>query len=224
MCDCFKGTGKSIIETRTPSDFTRVELHDNIDLVITQDTINKISVAGGEKLLSNLETKFTDDKLIIQNNNKCNWMRSYKKSKFTVYLSAKSLNRIEYFGMGNITSTNTIITDTLMINCWNASGKIDIDVNTQNNFFGIHTGSTDMYVHGTTNDNYLYNASNGFAHLENLHTNINAVVSNTTGDCYVNVDQHLDVKIKYIGNVYYYGNPSTIVSSITGKGQLIKKY
>ena len=65
MCDCFKGTGKVITEIRTPSDFTRVELHDNINLIITQDSINKISVEGGEKILPNIQTKFVDNKLII---------------------------------------------------------------------------------------------------------------------------------------------------------------
>jgi len=221
MCDCFKGTGKVITETRTPSDYTRIELNDNINLVITQDSINKISVEGGEKLLPNIQTEFVDNKLIIKNNNKCNWVRSYK-NKFTVYVSAKSLKRIEYFGSGNITSTNTLVADTLEINCLESSGKIDIMANTQNNFLRIHTGSTDMYVSGNTNENFLYNTSNGFAHLENLHTNINTIVSSTTGDCYVNADQKLDVTIKYIGNVYYYGNPSTINTNISGKGQLIK--
>jgi hypothetical protein len=221
MCDCFKGTGKVITEIRTPFDFTRIELNDNINLIITQDSINKISVEGGEKLLSNIQTEFVDSKLIIKNNNKCNWVRSYK-NKFTVYVSAKNLKRIEYFGSGNITSTNTLVADTLEINCREASGKIDIMANTQNNFLRIHTGSTDMYVSGNTNENFLYNTSNGFAHLENLHTNNNTVVSNTTGDCYVNADQKLDVTIKYIGNVYYYGNPAAINTNISGKGQLIK--
>lgn len=222
-CDCFKGTGKVITEIRTPADFTRIDLHDNINLIITQDSINKISVEGGEKLLPNLQTEFADNRLIIKNNNKCNWVRSYK-NKFNVYVSAKSLKRIEYFGSGNITSTNTLVPDTLEINCWNASGKINIIANTHNNYLKIHTGSTDLYVSGNTNDNFLYNTSNGFAHIENLHTNNNIVVSNSTGDCYVNADQTLDVTIKYIGNVYYYGNPSTIKTNITGEGRLIKLY
>jgi len=129
MCDCFKGTGKVITETRTPSDYTRIELNDNINLVITQDSINKISVEGGEKLLPNIQTEFVDNKLIIKNNNKCNWVRSYK-NKFTVYVSAKSLKRIEYFGSGNITSTNTLVADTLEINCPESAEKIDIMANT----------------------------------------------------------------------------------------------
>jgi hypothetical protein len=220
-CDCFKGTGKVITETRSPSDFTRVELHDNINLVITQDTINTISVAGGEKLLSNIQTEFTDNKLIIQNNNKCNWVRSYK-NKFTVYLHAKNLKRMELFGSGSITSTNTLAPDTLTINCWNSSGKIDITVNTQVNFLCINTGSAELYVKGNTNYNYLYNASNGFAHLEYLHTVSNTAKSISTGECYINVDQNLDATINYIGNIYYYGNPADIKTNITGEGKLIK--
>jgi len=222
-CDCFKGTGNKIKESRTPSDFNYIELHDNIDLIITQDTFNKIEVEGGQQLLPNLETSFENDKLIIKNNNKCNWVRTYKK-KFTVYLTLKELKQIEYFGAGNITSTNTIIADTLKINFWNASGKVDISINTNNNFFGMHTGPGELYVRGTTNDNYLYYACNGFAHLENLQTTYTFVVSNGTGDCYINNNYSLKADIKYIGNVYYYGNPSIINPTITGKGQLIKLY
>lgn len=223
LCDCVKSTGKETTEERIPeAAFNEIELFDKINLFIQQDTVQKIKVEAGEHLLPLIETSIKDNKLTIKNNNKCNWVRSYKK-EINVYLSVKNLNQLTYRGVGNISSLNTIVTDSIKIESWNGSGSINLTLNTKSSIAAIHTGSVDITLKGYSGVSCVYSIGNGFIYAEELETGYTFLNNSGTGNCSVWVTKELGVEMHSTGDVYYKGNPYSILySDITGEGKLIK--
>lgn len=220
--DCFKSTGNIIKEERVAGDIKTIELKSSINLIISQDTVNKITVEAGENLLPLIITEMNNDTLVIKNNNKCNWVRSFKKA-INVYLTVTDLAQITSYGSGDITSTNTLTNNFFMLEMWTGGGSANLNINASISNFKIHTGSGDITVKGFSNFNYIYIRSNGWMWCDSLFTNYTEVNSLGTGDCYVNTYQTLNVSIYYKGNVYYSGNPPKVNAEITGSGELIRQ-
>ena len=76
MGDCFKSTGKIVDEYRAVQQFNEIQVMNNINLFITYDTIQEIRVEAGKNLVNLIKTDVNNNRLIIKNNNKCNWIRS----------------------------------------------------------------------------------------------------------------------------------------------------
>lgn len=221
-CDCFKNSGSITTESRIIPDFNKIYLEDNINLFITQDTICSLTVEAGKHLLKSIKTEVTDNCLYLKNENKCNWVRSFK-NKINVYLKYREIKNIIYYeGSGNIKTTDTLHADYFQLDDWNGSGTIDLTINTKTSWFNLHTGPADLIVKGISGVNYLYSVANGPADLRYLKTGYTFMTNNSTNNCYVNVAKEFEVKIGYVGDVYYTGNPYKITSEISGSGKLIK--
>jgi hypothetical protein len=218
--DCFKGTGEIITEERTLENFNTINLSDRMNLYIQQDTVDKVIVEAGEKLISSVITEVDDGVLTIRDDNKCNWVRSYKK-EINVYLHCSNLFMINYYGAGNVKSTNTIVSDSLALNFWDGSGVITLNVNCMMVKVALHTGPGDAEISGNTQYAAYYTRGNGQIRCSDLKSVNSDIDSKGTNDCYINCTGHLFARIGYIGNVYYSGSPTIIESEITERGQLI---
>src|SRR5437868_14955643 len=83
---CFDSEGKVIMVTRNIAAFHQVELIDNINLILTQDTVEQIKIEAGENLQPNISTDVQNGILTIRNNTACNWIRKLSET-INVYLS-----------------------------------------------------------------------------------------------------------------------------------------
>lgn len=220
QCDCLKGTGQITNEIRNIEPFTSIELSHNINLIIKQDTTYSCIVEAGENLLPLIKTTVVDGKLIIANENRCNWMRSFKKD-INVYLSLRKINTIEYRGSGNINCSDTLILDSLRFDSWDGSGKAMFLLHTKSSQFNLHTGPADLEVSGFSGVSYLYSAGNGKVDLSNLNTGYTFLTSKSTNNTYVSATKELYVWIDYVGDVYYKGSPYLIDTIYTGSGRLL---
>ena len=220
--DCLKSTGASVSEERTITGFSKIQLHDNINLVLTQDTVNRLTIEVGKNLLPSITTEVDNETLIIKNENRCNWVRSFKR-KITAHLSFKSLNNLTCYGSGNVNMTNVLNTDTLRIEFWEATGSIFAEINCNYSYFILNTGPGDLTINGESKQAFLYNAGNGWMYLNRLSTKKFIANNLGTGDVFVRSSEALHAEIRGIGNIYYSGSPILVTSKITGEGKLIKK-
>lgn len=218
--DCLKGTGSDITESRDVSSFNKIVLNDNVNLVITQDTNISIQVTAGEKLIGKVGTDISNNVLSITNNNTCNWVRSFDR-EIIVYVGINNLNQIEYRGSGDITSTNEIKSDSLLLQIWEGAGTIDLQVNTQRNYIYFHIGTADVFYSGKTHLSYVSAASFGPIDARNLKSTYTYIGNSGSNNCFVGADLALEASISSIGNIYYFGNPQITLSN-TGQGELIK--
>jgi len=218
--DCLKSTGKDITETRTVSEFNKIVLNDNVNLVITQSDENSIKVRAGENIIDKVETSIEDHELRISNYNSCNWMRSFKR-EIIVYVGVKNLNEIEYRGSGDISSTNVITGDSLLLQIWDGAGKVDMNVDVAKNTIYFHIGTADVFYKGYAHLSYISSASFGLLDASELNTTFTYIGSTGSNNSYVRSGLVLEATIQSIGNIYYYGNPEITLTG-TGTGHLIK--
>jgi hypothetical protein len=220
---CIKNTGTKTSEVRSiSSTINKIKIEDNIDLVITQDSIVSLIIEGGENLLPYIKTNLNGSTLEISNDNKCNFLRSYKE-KITVYLSVSNITYIDYTGKGNISSTNTLAFPEFTIETKNGTGSVNLSLKSNNISILSHTGATDFKLSGVTSNLYAYTGSNSWMFLSNLTANTVHVNTNGTGDVIVKPVNTLLVELSSLGNIIYNGNPVVNVSSHTGSGKIIKQ-
>lgn len=218
--DCFTNTGAIVKEERRVGDFDSIDVRDYVNLILSQDSVNKVVVEAGQNIISGITTEVIDRQLLIDNTLKCNWLRSYSKP-INVYISVKNLQKIYYLGSGNVTSTNILKTTLLKLEIWGGCGSIDLDLDVHQGIFALQLGTADITLHGNCTICSIYQGDYGIFQCKELKTGYNQTTNRGSNDCYINVTQYLDATIDAIGNIYYTGNPDSVKTKINGTGQLI---
>lgn len=220
MCDCIKRTGDIVTETRELPAFDRILLEDNVNVYITQDSIQKVTVEAGDNLVDMIETEVVNGEIRITNKNRCNWARSYKPQIY-VHLHMPEIKWIVSDGVGFIKSTNTITTpvfDYRLISL----GDIHLKVNSSSVRGHMH-GAGDVYLEGRAEHHACHIVGNGFINAGDLETGYTWIYTNTSGNIYVKVTGLLQVTLDGAGDIIYTGEPNTIDKLIRGTGKLIKQ-
>jgi hypothetical protein len=222
LCDCFKPHGETILETRTVDVFNAIHAYDKIDVYFTQDTSLSapiIQVKTGKHLMSNIKTEVSGNALVIENKNKCNFVRGVH-NEVTVYVSAPYVKYFEQDGVGNIFGTNTVKQDTVYMNILN-SGDIHLDVDVAAVKGHTH-GIGDHYLKGKTDGFFMNVQGQGFVNALDLAAGYTYIYFNSNGEAHLQVLGQLDAEIPNTGNIYYKGGAPVVNAKITGSGKLFK--
>jgi len=217
---CFTNTGKIIRQDRQLSDFDSISLNDYVNLILTQDTMNLVSVEAGQNIVDGITTTVIDRQLVIHNRNECNWLRSYTKP-INVYVTVKNLWKVNYNSSGNLTTTNAIASDIFIVDAWGGCGSIDIELKIHEGFFIQHMGTADFKLRGVCGINSVYAGDFGLFDCGDLQTGYTFIKNYGSNDCYVQASMFLDATIGSIGNIYYKGNPDTLYTHIFGSGEIL---
>jgi hypothetical protein len=218
-------TGNDVSETRDPHPISKIQLEGKIDLVLTQDSTEHISVVAGKNLISQIETSFGHDTLFIRNHNICNFVRSYNR-RMTVYVSVHHLNDLLYNGAGEVRCTNTIRDSIFGVESRDGSGSVDLTVSSSMAYATIHTGPADIRLRGNASLMYVYSGGNGVIHDEEITCDQIYLSNKGTGDMFVCTSalpsSILSVSLTSIGNVYCKGRPGILqILDKSGSGQVI---
>lgn len=218
--DLFKSTGDIVKQTRTLAPFDSIYVEDNVNVIITEDsTTYEATVEAGEHLVDLVRTEVVNGELRIRNDNKCNFVRSYKKP-MNVYIRAKNtLTRITSKGTGTVSSTNALTAPVLKFET-KSSGFIDIIVNSPRVFTWQH-GDGDITLHGYAGELDIYNVGYGFTIAQDCNTSYTWAHASTTGKVTCAASDLLIVEIYSSGNVYYRGNPGQILKKVYATGNLL---
>ena len=217
--DCVKSTGKIVQEERSTGAFEVLYVEDNVNVILTNDSTDKIIVEAGDNLLKKIKTEINGNTLVISNKNKCNWVRSFKK-EIKVYLGIKKAKGIFHAGYGDITSEELLQKDTIVIHHY-SSGNIHLKLNA-NSIWADMDRLGNFTLEGQTNGLVMISYGLGKMDTRNLISTESYVTNKAQGECHVYSNNILGVEIKNDGNVYYYGNPASVDFIKNGKGSLIK--
>jgi hypothetical protein len=138
-----------------------------------------------------------------------------------VHISVKNLRKIYYEASGNINSTNTITSGYFIVLVSNGCGTIDLDLNVQEGYFRLEQGTVDFKLRGHCSISTIYAGDFGFFDCKDLATGYSFVTNKGSNDCYVKASQYMDATIGNIGNIYYSGNPDTLITHLNGTGQVL---
>ncbi len=217
---CLSDAGLASQTVRTAAPFSKIVLHDNINLVLKQDTVEKITVEGGKNLLPQIATTINQNTLTIENKASCNWLRR-PGEKITVYASVKHLEQVDYNGSGNITSTNTLTSPRLFFYSYEGAGNIDVALQAEVAGAYIHQENADITLRGSSNQFFSYTNARGTIDLKDLVVKNMVIEYGAVRHATINVTENLDVIIYHTGNLYYKGSPQVKVQTHS-TGQLLR--
>lgn len=221
---CMKSAGsETTIEVSLPS-FEKVKLGPHINFTLVQDTINKMIVTGGENLVKHISSDFVDDEMVIENNNKCNFLRSYKK-EIDVEVHFVDIKHLTFEGTRPLNMIGTLTTDYFLLLLRDGAGTVNMDLNCLNTTVVATHGWTNFDLSGNTNYLKLEIRGNGFGSSYDLNVadSIN-VISHSSENIKVNSNNvPLRAEIDGVGDVWYKGIPSVINVTQYGEGELLDK-
>lgn len=222
--DCFKSNGAEEHEIRNLEPFRYIELNDKIELTVTPGPEQKVEVIAGKHIIKNISTRVSDGTLKVENLNKCNVVRGYKRTiKVNVtmpYLKSvlnNSVAKIEITGFDQ---------DSIWVHA-ESSG----DIHLAGKFFFVRSysnGNGDMYLSGNCRQLFVYTNGTNFLNAQNLVVSDYLYIEALTkGNCYVNATELKDLEYALYndGSIYYTGTP-LILNGIFGsqaKGKVIKE-
>lgn len=219
--DCFKSQGPYAVETRYPTaPFNTIEVRDKINLFLFQDSLNYISLEGGENLLAGIETVVENSVLIISDKNKCNWVRSLNYST-NVYIHYTNIFKLIANNSGDNHFLTTHNGDSLKIEYWEGSGTTYADINVNNSLLAVHAGSGNIVAKGYSGVSVVYNSGCGPIDAGELLSNTTFMRSRSNHNVIVNVKDWLIAEIDWTGDVYYKGNPAQMDIYERNTGKLI---
>ena len=219
--DCFSNTGVQITKTRTVAGFNKIELYDNVNLVLVPGISTEIEVEAGKNIIDAIKTEISDSTLVIRNTMECNWVRNFNR-EITVFVSANNLKEIRYEGSGDVSNIGQLSLDSLYINIRGGAGSFNFDVNIHKLNLSMHYGTADIHVRGKSMITTIVAGGFGPFYCNDLISNIVYISSGGSNDCYIHAVHILESKIFSVGNIYYTGNPYRLESTVLGSGKLIK--
>jgi hypothetical protein len=218
----FKGTGPLTAEERTLAPFTRIELKNDVDVVYHYDSIRRVKVTAGQNLIEKITTNVENGNLVIKNKNKYNWVRSYHP-EIKVEIWLPDLKYIEAFdATGDIVFIDTLKVDKFALESFGSFGNYTLLLDTKNAYLKLHNGPANLNAKGHSENTYLYNAGFGINDTRELKSNYVYIRSISTNSSYVYSINELDASIEAAGNIYYLGNPTDVIFTKKGSGEIIK--
>jgi hypothetical protein len=224
LCDCFRGSGDVITEQRAAEPFHYVELYNKIDLFYHYSADYRIEVVSGEKLIDKITTEINDGKLVIDNENKCNWVRDFD-SRFEVHIYLPALDTVEVFDSpGNITFVDEVDVPRFSFQSWSSSGDYRLKVNSWTCFFALQTGPASLVVTGKSSVAYLWNQGQGLYDASGLISDDIYSTNRGSNHMYMHAFNRLHSRIEFSGNIYYSGNPTDKKLEDFGGGDFIELF
>jgi hypothetical protein len=217
---CFEDEGRIISQKLQVEPFTRIELNDNINLVLTQDTISSAIIEAGENILPLLEIKTNNNKLEVSNKAGCTWLRKPGR-KINLYLHVTSLSNIIYSGLGNISCTNRLVADSFNITSAEGAGNVEINIAARRIFTSITRESASFTFKGTCDYAVAFCNVLGQLNMEQLQIRHLDLKHSSVHDINVHVTQRLEGILYHTGNARVKGNPSIVTVETRSTGRVI---
>lgn len=90
--DCFQNAGDLVrVEVEVP-DFSTITVFEKLNLVLRQGEEQRVEIESGEFLLNEISAEVEDGRLIVRNENGCNFVRDFGIS--TIYVTSPNITEI----------------------------------------------------------------------------------------------------------------------------------
>ena len=215
----FQGVGTIKKVKVEVSDFREIVLNDKVNLILTYDSIEQVAIEAGEHLIDGIVVSVRDNKLIISDDNKYKWSRNLDYT-INVYVSRTHLDRISYYGAGNIKSTNTWKASKFTIDSWTGIGTIGMSLESDYTELIIRMANADIKLVGKSKVTSIYCADYGTVDLKDFESEEISMDYRSIRNSTIYVTKLLNAEILYKGDVYYKGTP-VIKSTFNSTGKLI---
>jgi hypothetical protein len=222
MDDCLTSTGPLRREERAMAPFHAVDVADRIDVVLEDRYDGTVIVEAGRSLLPQVETVVVDGVLTVRNDNRCNWVRSYRP-RITLFVPIRSVERLVLRGSGAVNATDTIRGERFAVEQWGGEGTVSLCLDVQYLSCALHSGVGDAILRGRCSAVAdLYSGVLGAIDASALRTAVVNVNNSGVADIRCWAEDQLAVQVLSRGDVYYRGTPASIQQDIRGSGGVFR--
>ena len=220
---CWKSTGPYAEKVIQLGDFNRLFLKEHLRYTLIQDSTNQIVIKGGVNMIDFIEVNGENGLVSIRSRNKCNFFRKYAIVDVEIHYT--SMINIVFEGTESLTCLDTMKTNYLALTLRDGGGSMQMLVDA----FDIRTDLThgwgDMMIAGKTNTSRYQLLGDGFIDASNLQVRDSiSFISYSSTIQKINAENcKLKSEINGIGDIWYYGIPTSIYNIEYGKGKLINK-
>ncbi|MFV0304185.1 MAG: head GIN domain-containing protein [Moheibacter sp.] len=177
----------------------------------------KIKLEGDSNILEKIKVETKENKLIIEYEKGFNIINNSRSVKIS--LNAQNMKALGLSGSGKINMLGTNNVDSFHIGL-SGSGSINAKTISKDVIVGI-SGSGDVNLDGQTKNLKVGISGSGDVDTFNLNA-INSQISvSGSGDVKINVSGNLTVNSSGSGDVFYKGNPKSVVANSNGSGDVI---
>jgi len=209
-----RGEGPTVSENREISEFDRIELEVNAEVILQQGEEQEVVVEAQQNILSVLETDVKNGKLEID----FDGHHVRRHSDIKIYITVPDITSLKVAGSGSIRGADDFEVTDLDLNI-SGSGKIDFGVKGANSIDTDISGSGDLYLNGDVIRHQANISGSGKIKAYDLVTTNADMEITGSGTTEVYVTDKLKAKISGSGKVRYKGNPSVEVN-VSGSGKV----
>ncbi|MCH2192791.1 head GIN domain-containing protein [Kordia sp.] len=223
--DCFQTSGSIMSETITVADFSKIEVGEDITLVIKEGVNQEVTIETGANLLNDVEAKVVGETLFLSDNNDCNYFRNYGIT--TIYVTAPNITEIlsktqfEVRSEGILTFPNLELISENFTNESAASGNFRLQLQNQELKI-VFNNLSNLFISGST-DEFIISFPGGNSRVEAADFNAEKVIISSRGsnDIIINPQQELSGEIFGTGDVIAVNRPPVIDFTAHYTGSLI---
>jgi hypothetical protein len=206
--DCFQNSGDIVRVEVNVAAFTTITVFENLNVVIKQGTTQKIEIETGEFLLNDITAQVEGSRLILRNENSCNYVRDYGIS--TIYITSPNISEIR-------SSTGGLISSDGILNYTNLSLISE-------SFSNPETETTDGSFDLALNAETVSVVANGIAYFKLAGTATSISINIAAGDSRIEAESLMaeNVGLNHRGSNDIFVNPQQRISgTIRGYGDVI---
>jgi hypothetical protein len=224
--DCFKTAGKQVEQTIQFQEFSSLLVGRDVQAFVIQGATYSVRIVTGENLIDEVSATVVEDRLILEDANTCNFVRSYGTTK--VYVTAPDLKEIRFSTQFEIASHGVLDVRELRLVSENfnesntlplanfrmeiQAERLDIVSNNSSNFY-ISGEVTDLFVGFFDGVGRFEGYGLTAQHVEVSHRGSNEIL--------VNPRQSITGLIRGTGDVLSFNRPPEIEVQELYTGRLI---
>ena len=204
-------------ETRTLSSFNELHVGGSWDVIMEQGTKEEVRLEGKGINLNKVITEVKNNSLHI-------YMEkgNYKNFELTVYVTYKSLEKLNKSGSGNLKNKSDLAAPNFALHL-SGSGNTTLENLNAENLSLQMSGSGNLTVAGgRVNDLAIHQSGSGNIKSIGLETENCKINKSGSGNVEITVNRSLEVASSGSGNIRYEGNPSINKVKFSGSGELVK--
>ncbi|WP_417197124.1 head GIN domain-containing protein [Bizionia sp.] len=224
--DCFQNTGTTIQQTVLVSDFERILVNRDVELILNEAPDFSVIIETGENLLNDVEAIVVGNQLQLIDNNTCNMVRDFGTTK--IYVSAPNIKEIRNSSQFDVSSNGVLNYPELKLISENFKepdaftiGNFRMTLNTTDLIVTSNNLSS-FYISGTAED-VIIGFYSGIGRFEgrNLMAQKMRVYHRGSNDVIVNPIQELKGDLYGTGNLISVNTPPTLEVTQHYQGRLI---
>lgn len=224
--DCFQTTGAIIQQEVLVSDFDKILVNRDIELIVKEGVEQEVIIETGNNLLNDVTAVVANGRLILTDNNACNYVRDYGITK--VYITSPNITEIRSSTQYDIRSDGvltypslTILSEDFNVPDSFTIGNFYLQLN-NDAFTIVFNNISNCFVFGNTNNLNVTFASGGSRFEgKNLIAQNVTFWNRSSNDMIINPQQSITGKISGTGNVICFTQPPIVNVIEQYKGRLI---